>query len=472
MKKTIYINIKGNAFQIEEDAYSTLNNYLNTIKEKMSNSQEADEIIDDIEIRIAELFRSSCKASSDVVTQALVNEVIKVMGNPKDIAGDDSDSTEKNSADSNNQSNEQSSSSYYYAKKLYRDPDDRVIAGVCGGLGHYFNVQPLIFRILFVVLIFTSITPLVYIAFWIAMPLAETISDRMAMKGAAFNKNSTQGYQRTTYQPTQPMNRPDIVRPISKIFGVLLALASFISLSLLALGAFLYPQFLAEDNTLASYIAKLPAHFIEPSQTLLFGIGLLTVIAIPLLMLLYWGISLVFNVRKGHGPIGVFAFLIWLCGIFIIVYTGIQTGRNFMSVSVVRLEQPLDIRNHKTLYIKPNKTIDYIDDLDIEINDLELISINGIPYFKGNPTIEIHRSNNPRIVFKKHARGKNREDAERNLRNIEYYWTLNDSILQIDKYFTLDDNSLIRNQELDIDIYIPDDVQLEIDRELRWTIRD
>ncbi len=149
MKKTIKINLNGIIFNIDDDAYEKLKSYLDTISRYFSNKQESKEIIDDIESRIAELFQEKVSAENQVITLKIVNEVIDIMGNPEDIA------------DTGDGSDDQRSfhNSYSNSKKLYRDPENSVIGGVCGGLSAYFGVDQVIFRLLFAAGVITTKRP-------------------------------------------------------------------------------------------------------------------------------------------------------------------------------------------------------------------------------------------------------------------------------------------------------------------------
>ena len=143
MKKAIKINLSGIIFHIDDDAYEKLKTYLDTISRHFSNKQESKEIVDDIESRIAELFQEKISEENQVVTVKIVDEVIDIMGNPEDIA----DSGEETEAKGTFHE------TYNKSKRLYRDPENSVIGGVCGGLSAYFNVDPVIFRLLFVIII-------------------------------------------------------------------------------------------------------------------------------------------------------------------------------------------------------------------------------------------------------------------------------------------------------------------------------
>ena len=160
MKKTFTINISGTIFHIEEDAYEVLQKYLVNLKNHFGAGEEGKEIIADIEARIAEIFTDKSDEKK-VVTLEMVNEVIAMMGTPEDFMEQEDEE-------------EVITSEAKRKKRLYRDPEHRVIGGVCGGLGAYFNMDPVIVRIIFVVLFFgtSGAALLAYLILWIASSLS------------------------------------------------------------------------------------------------------------------------------------------------------------------------------------------------------------------------------------------------------------------------------------------------------------
>lgn len=172
MKKTFTINISGSVFHIEEDAYEVLQKYLVTLKNHFGNSEEGKEILADIESRIAEIFIEKSSDKKQAVTLDWVNDVIEKMGTPENF-----EETENEEATFTNQAK--------HKRKLYRDPEQTVIAGVCGGLAVYFNMDPVIVRLIaFLLFLFTSGAAfLVYIILWIAVPKAINTAQRLEMFG-------------------------------------------------------------------------------------------------------------------------------------------------------------------------------------------------------------------------------------------------------------------------------------------------
>src|SRR6187402_1966503 len=147
MNKTVNINIGGLFFHIDEDAYQKLSRYFDAIKRSLSNSSGKDEIMKDIEMRVAELLTDKQKTDKHVINNKDVDEVIVVMGQPEDYRLDDEDSKETKSEPYYN---------FPPRKKLYRDKDRGLIGGVCTGLAHYFGVDAVWIKIIFLLLAFTS----------------------------------------------------------------------------------------------------------------------------------------------------------------------------------------------------------------------------------------------------------------------------------------------------------------------------
>ena len=173
MKKILQINIRGTVFQIDEDAYEKLNKYLNEIYRHFKSKKGHEDIINDIENRIVELFQNKLNDKKQVVAIEDVEEVISVMGHPSDF---DSDSEEEH--------NYISPLVQRGRRRLFRDKENSMIAGVCAGLGAYFDVDKVWFRIAFLIAFFGAGSGfLVYIVLWIAVPPARTLADRMEMQG-------------------------------------------------------------------------------------------------------------------------------------------------------------------------------------------------------------------------------------------------------------------------------------------------
>ena len=173
MKKTINAGIGKRNFVIDEDAYARLDTFLNHFRSRL-NVGDKKEVMEDLEERIAELFTAETAGGATVVDITLVNKVIAEIGMPDGT--DEYASTDTANAQPETKTR----------KKLYRNPDDKFLGGVCGGLAAYFDTDPVIIRILFVVLFICASAGLwAYLIFWIVTPNAVTPAQKCELRGLA-----------------------------------------------------------------------------------------------------------------------------------------------------------------------------------------------------------------------------------------------------------------------------------------------
>ncbi len=179
MNKTVNINLANVLFHIDEEAFKKLQRYLEAIKRSFSGTTGSDEIIADIEARIAELFQERMENDRQVITMKEVDEVIKVMGQPEDYMVDEDIFEDAPKSDHTTTTR---------TKKLYRDIDNKYIGGVCAGLEHYFGFDALWIRLIFIFLaLATGFGFIAYILLWILVPEAATTSQKLDMKGEPVN---------------------------------------------------------------------------------------------------------------------------------------------------------------------------------------------------------------------------------------------------------------------------------------------
>ncbi len=183
MNKIFNINLGGYPFTIDDNAFYALDKYLNTIKKHFSESEGCDDIISDIEARIAELFNEELKGQP-IVGMREVDNVIKVMGKPQDFGA-----TEESHHEATAKKEYKEESQYKTGKKLFRDPDTKVVGGVAAGLAAYFGVHNALWvRIAFVIGLFGGGVSLpLYLILWAVIPEAKTSGDKLSMKGEKIN---------------------------------------------------------------------------------------------------------------------------------------------------------------------------------------------------------------------------------------------------------------------------------------------
>jgi phage shock protein PspC (stress-responsive transcriptional regulator) len=175
MKITVSINLGGYSFNIDEDAYSELKRYLRNLELHFAGEESSSEILSDIETRMAELFRARLTFYKQVITIGDVNEVIAVMGNPEDISDNEGPSPKEKFSTPG-------------AHRMYRDPDKRIIGGVCAGMGAYWDMEPWVIRGLFIVLAMAGgLGILIYLILYVVLPEAKTTAQKIEMKGDPVN---------------------------------------------------------------------------------------------------------------------------------------------------------------------------------------------------------------------------------------------------------------------------------------------
>lgn len=191
MKKTVNVAIGGCSFIIDEDACNAISTYLDRFKAAIGTSSSSDEVMEELEVRIADLLKGKL-ASREVVTLSMAQEVIGQLGYPEGYKKESSEEERKEQEKTNYQERP--------VKKLFRDPDDKKLAGVCSGLALFLGVDVVIMRVLFLIgLICGSAGFWIYVVIWIAAPEAKTAAEKCELRGipatAENIRRFTQGQQ-------------------------------------------------------------------------------------------------------------------------------------------------------------------------------------------------------------------------------------------------------------------------------------
>lgn len=179
MQKTLTVNISGVSFFIDEDAHRKLNVYIQHLENWFKPKDGGDEIIADIESRLAEIFAQKIKPETGVITLAMVEEAIAVMGQPEEFEQPTSSKTSSKTSSINDNSIPRAS------RKLYRDVDNRILGGVCSGLAAYLNLDPVLVRVIIALIAMGSAGSgvVIYIVLWAVLPPALTTSQKLEMRG-------------------------------------------------------------------------------------------------------------------------------------------------------------------------------------------------------------------------------------------------------------------------------------------------
>ncbi len=503
MKKTLTVNISGIVFHIDEDAYAVLHDYLQSIRKHFSRTQGGDEIISDIEARIAEMLKERVGDSRQVITIDDIEEVIQVIGQPSEFGDEFSDGEQQ----------EKSAYTGKTPKRLYRDPEHSVLGGVCGGLGAYFHTDPVWFRLAFILFSIVGIgTPLlIYVVLWIVIPEAKTAAERLEMKGERVNisnieksvreeinnlKNKfndfTEGARRT-YKKKSAAHRSDLegvgsalgkiaelfVKVILVLAGIFLFLfgLSFILALVVALFGFGHNIFIMDSELVYVSFPALVEFFIGSlGNSLVFQAAFLLLIGIPLLMLIYAGVRLIFGLQRTR-YIGLTAFNIWLVALLISGYYGFKVFRSFSHTGVYKdsVVKEMPAGQQLKLEMIENEAFDsyyrYEEYFDIDEANM-IITNDETDFFYGIPQVEIAKTNSTNLeieVFYR-ARGKSGYHAEQRAQRTLYNYAVTDSILAFDQFFKLPEKEVWREQRVDIVIRIPVGCRIFIDENMQTII--
>ncbi|WP_299754411.1 PspC domain-containing protein [uncultured Pontibacter sp.] len=554
MKKNISINLQGIIFQIEEDGYEQLSRYLASIRTYFSNYEGHEEIVADIEARVAEIFSARVSPAKQVITQEDVQYLILRMGNvtdfeveepveeeaytnagtgaksgpgpdPKAEAAQEAAGPKKLYRDVNHKviSGVSSGIANYLSidplwirlffvllvllgivsagvsaatgiiiyvilwiampesnllpeskvRKLFRDPEDKKLAGVSSGIAKYFGVDVAVVRLLFLVSIFLGgFGILAYIVLWIAMPEAVTLTERMQMQG---DPVTLAGIERTL---KDNLNMRDSngeesalakiillpVRLVAQIFNWLgralgPVLAFLVTLIRVAAGVILLVISLgltvALFSTLFVSLGMIDeAQYINlgdfPASVMLGGFPRLGLVAgffvglIPLLLLIVLGISLLIKRTVMKPIVGWSMFGVWLVALFTMIATIAMFSSNFRRSGEVITSKTVPVDAFGTLTLDAYDTgLDY-DDIYIDIQE------------NNGSTVE--------IMQRVEAKGRTEEEAQQNARMVTYRTVLNDSTLRFDDSYEFKQGAAFRDQELSLVLKLPKDKPLRLTR--------
>ncbi len=487
MNKTVNINIGGLIFHIDEDAYQKLTKYFDAIKRSLSNSSGKDEIMKDIEMRVAELLIEKQKSDKHVINNKDVDEVIVIMGQPEDYRIDDD----------NNSSTDSKEPYYPYTrtKKLYRDKDRGTIAGVCTGLGHYFGIDAVWLKILFLILFFGFGTGLVaYIILWIAMPKAITTSEKLEMTGepvtisniekkvreefdSVTNKFKGADYDKMGNQVKTGAERiaggigevfMSVFKVFAKILGSIIVVFSTITLVGLFIGMFTFGSTSFMNTPWQKYVEAVNYTDIP---LWVFGVLTLLAIGIPVFFFFILGLKLLVTNLKSIGNIVKYSLLaIWIFAVGALIVIGIQqsTERAFDGKIVQKETIPLQATD--TLKIK----FVYNDFFSKNIHDnddfrFEQDSTKHEVIYSNNVTLQLRSTDKliPYIQIEKLAEGKSFKEANERAEKIKYGFKIVGNQLILDNYLLTKMSSKYRNQNVEIYLYLPEGALFKADESVQ-----
>ncbi|MEO6288849.1 MAG: PspC domain-containing protein, partial [Ginsengibacter sp.] len=572
MKKVININFQGSVVPIEETSYELLKQYIESLRLYFAEEEGRDEIINDIESRISELFQEKIKGGSTCITDDDVNVIFKNIGRPEDF--EEAEVGEKKTPGEKERTNE----SFYsrmgtkgkrlyrdenhkilggvcsgiaaylgidpvivrvifivsgigflayillwifvpgsnvlvngVRKRLYRNPDEKILGGVCSGIGSYFNVNSWIPRVFFLIpfisfffrwghigpltfpnflsFSFSPGTLIIYIILWLVIPEASTTSEKLEMKGEKIDLNSIKksvveemkGVQERVTKMSQEVGSMakeksgdlgkevhyaakktsgaigNIIVTLFKIFAYFIlgciALALIIalfSLAVVSIGLFPLKSFVLTDGW-QSFLAW---------GSLIFFIG------VPVIGIITFIIRRIAKV-KSHNRIFRYSFLgLWILGIICFVSLLFSVGQDFRRTSSVN-EEKIDLVNSG------------VNSLEVNSLDYNKYSRNNTwfrlePFatfdedtaYIGNVRIRIEKSptDSFQVAIIKACNGNTRRNADTLASLINYTVFQKDSLLMIDKAIAINTTDKFRNQSVMVIVYVPEGKHIKINK--------
>jgi len=502
MNKTININLGGIFFHIDELAYQKLKSYLDAIRRSLSDDpQGRDEILNDIELRIGELLSERIKNERQVINESDIDEITKIMGKPEDYLVDEELFENKK------QYGYKTTSS----KKLFRDGDDKFLGGVCSGLGHYFGMDAIWVRIIWLILLFgLGIGFLIYPLLWILIPQAETTAEKLQMKGEPVNISNIERKIREEFQDVTSRVKDgvndvtekvkssefkskaksgiqEIVETLGKIIlailnvfgkfiGALLIFIAAVTLIALIFGAFSWGSI--EMFGLGTDFVQYPPFFFDSIMPVWLLIVLAFIaIGIPFIILFMLGLRIISSNVKSFSTTTKLSLLgIWIIALLGLAFAGINFASQTAYDGAFNQTEELTIIPIDTLKIKMigNENLSNERELrrrysseNVYDNDVQKLYSTRI-----NVDVKYTDQLNAYIKIRKESEGKSRLVANKDAEAIEYQFNLNDKDLLLNGYFLSDIKSQIKDQLIDITVYLPINSIVYLDNSTRTFLDD
>ncbi len=505
MNKTVNINLANVLFHIDENAYLKMQRYLEAVKRSLNNTAGSDEILADIEARIAELFHEKLVNERQVITLHEVDEVIAIMGQPEDYKVDEAIFDDEPVHETTYTNNPKS-------KKFYRDTDNRIIAGVSSGLGHYFGIDPIWVRAFFIIPTLASFGSfiLIYAILWVLIPEAKTTAEKLDMRGEAVNISNIErkvkegfadvsekvknvDYEKMSNQVKSGSKSffedlgnllasifgafgkffSAIFKVFGKFIGVLLVLSGVGVIILLIIALFSIGLF---ENV---HLGPVNVYeMVDTTNTPLWLVSIFVffVFAIPFFALLYLGLKILIKNLRPINAITKYTLL----GIFLISLIGIivisvrqATSRAFFDSTEIETEHVMptlsdtlniDFKSNSLHWKRRRFNIgDMFVSIDNNGNEI-LVSKEVNFIFKTSKDSLIH------VKVQKNANGATFHEARETSEKINYDYELIGNTLYFDDFLSTKRENKFKNQDVDILIYLPKDTHFKFSSGAKYNV--
>jgi phage shock protein PspC (stress-responsive transcriptional regulator) len=505
MNKTININLGGFFFHIDEEAYQKLRRYLASISKSLSEDpQGKNEIIADIEARISELLSEKITDARQVVNEGDIEDIIVIMGQPEDYAEAEEAYSDASYSYTRNKAS---------GKKLFRDGDDKFLGGVASGIAHYFNIDTIWVRLLFLITTLggVGIGILVYIILWILLPEAKTTAEKLQMEGEPVNIDNIEKKIREEFtnvseklkdgasEFSEKINQTfsaktkknnglqDFLNAISKIIltlfkvlgkfiGVIFIFVGAAAILSLIIGGFSVGslEFLNIDGGFISY----PEFFYDATiPRWLLSISLFILVGIPFLVLLVLGLRILSsNVKQFSKATSLTLLSIWFIALLAIIFTGIEFGTTHANYGKYVEKNTLNITKKDTLVLKiqNDDSIYYQHNLRRTSERHQVAIDNKQLTYSNDIRLDVKKSNtgSAYIVVQKDSYGRNSLRARLNAEKIQYKYAIKDNQLILDAFFLSHLKNIFKEEKIDITVFIPENTPIYFDNSVKNFLSD
>ena len=476
MKKNFSVNIGGRIFNIDDDAYESLNNYLARLRNFFAADQGYQEIIADIEMRIAELLDQQKENGQPIITLKHIEDVIASMGEPDQFSDSE---TEK----------PKNAPGIKTRGKLYRDPDNRQIGGVAAGIAAWFGIDPIWVRLMFAAFtLFYAVGIIVYVVLWLILPVAQTTSEKLEMQRQSININTLRnelasagsGIQKTGSSILQSIGTfirfvtEVVARVFTFLFHLLGRLAGLVLL-LLVLAMFIgisAASLVREQMNLGNYQLDTTTqmHALQwvipgPDVRWLAYIAILLFLVAITGLLIYAGLRLLLKWPPLRWQVVLVFVLLLVAGIITGTGAVFQYARSSERMATVTKRQSI-VMKAKYIHLAsgPNDFRQYFMPLAGD-------TVPGTnSYALGEISLSIRPvpADSLFVTFIQSASAWQESQAAEYAGNISYRYKLQDTLVTLNPYFMIPQSDGMRYQKMDVIVGIPINTEVEIDEHLIW----
>lgn len=478
MNKAANIHLAQTLFSIDEIAYNRLKKYLDQLERLFKNTEGAKDILEDIEARIAELFTDLKKDERYVISVEDVEKVIDTLGTPEDLAGEDA---------------EQDSPSPSQPKKLFRDPDDRFIGGVAGGLSHYVGLDSVWIRLILLILFFSSVggVVLVYILLWILVPEAKTTAEKLTMKGEPVNvSNIKKKIKEELDQVSEKVKDVDYenmgsqLKKKSKDFSDFLLNVAKGIVKILTLLIGIFMLFIAGMVLLGLFISAIIGSVFSamiPHELIQFGLSLnlplfvlgffaLLIVGIPFVFLFMLGLQLLAQNKSIMSRMTKLILLgLWVLALITLLVFGIVETKSFAISAKQNSVEILDQQTADTLKVYLNNDHKLMETVTV-FNHFTLIEDEDENQYRLDRNVRINinqnNANTIELSVEKNAKGWQQKQAIQNAKAIEYKYDYFDHQLILDGFWISPIENKAHPENVRLNLLIPQGQYIYLDQDL------